>query len=220
MGSESLVNLSMQYRYIAVEGNIGAGKTTLATLLAAHYNARLVPEEFAENTFLPKFYADPGRYAFPLELSFLADRYRQLKKLLTEQDLFHSGVVSDYLFIKSKLFARINLQGDEYELFSSLFDIMDLQLPAPDLLIFLECGVDSLQQRIRKRGRDYEQGIGDDYLERVAGVYGQYLKNVQDKLLIVDAAAADFPGNPAHFERLTTILDSGEALRVRYLTFD
>src|ERR1700744_4466381 len=115
----------MSYHYIAIEGNIGSGKSTLANLLAKHYDARLVLEEFADNNFLPKFYQEPERYAFPLELSFLADRYKQLKQLAVNQDLFQQQIVSDYMFTKSKLFARINLKNDEYELFQKLFDIAD-----------------------------------------------------------------------------------------------
>src|SRR5579883_2887812 len=152
------------YRYIAIEGNIGAGKSSLANLLAKHFNARLILEEFADNTFLPKFYQDAERYAFPLELSFLADRYKQLKQISLSQDLFDQKIVSDYLFTKSKLFARINLNEAEYELFQKVFDIINPNLPNPDLLIYLNAPVSRLQQQIQKRGRAYEQNISKEYL--------------------------------------------------------
>ena len=126
----------MSYRFIAVEGNIGVGKTTLSRMIAQHYNSKLILEEFVDNNFLPKFYNNPERFAFPLELSFLADRYKQLKNLLNSQDLFQDTIVSDYLFIKSKLFAKINLKEEEYDLFQRLFDIIQLQLPEPDLLLY------------------------------------------------------------------------------------
>src|SRR5436305_3392100 len=139
----------MPARYIAIEGNIGAGKSTLARLLAERLGARLVLEEFADNTFLPKFYAEPERYAFPLELSFLADRYKQLKEFVATPELFAQQIVTDYLFIKSRLFARINLNDAEYELFARVFDVMDLHLPQPDVLLYLHAPVPILQARIR-----------------------------------------------------------------------
>lgn len=197
----------MKYRYIAIEGNIGSGKSTLANLLAEHYNARLVAEEFTDNTFLPKFYNDPVRYAFPLELSFVADRYKQLKSLLINQDIFQQTIVSDYLFIKSKLFARINLKDDEYELFQKLFDIIDVQLPRPDLLIYLHTPINKLKQHIHARGRSYEQDITAEYLENIQDVYRQYLKREIHKTLVIETANADFAANPAHFQQVVDFLE-------------
>lgn len=208
----------MTYRYIAIEGNIGAGKTTLAQKLAAHYGARLVLEEFADNTFLPKFYADPDRYAFPLELSFLADRYKQLKQLLATADLFGQVIVTDYTLTKSKLFARINLRDEEYGLFQQLFDIIDLHLPPPDLLIYLHAPVNTLQEHIRQRGRSYEQAIPDEYLSRVEEVYQQFLKQSTGKTLLIDTSKADFATRPEHFDRLIDFLESPYAFRTHYLT--
>ena len=207
----------MNYRYIAVEGNIGAGKTTLATMLAAHYNARLILEDFADNTFLPKFYAEPDRFAFPLELSFLADRYRQLKSLLAMQELFQQTVVSDYIFAKSKLFARTNLKDDEYDLFQKLFDIIDLHLPPPDVLIYLHAPVPRLQQNIHQRGRSYEQAIPNDYLLRVQHTYQQYLKQDMCKTIIVDMDEANFVANPKHFAALVDFLDRDYDFHTHYL---
>lgn len=203
------------YRYIAVEGNIGAGKTTLATRLAAYFQARPVLESFAENTFLPLFYADQERYAFPLELSFLADRYKQLSEELSPPDLFRQTVVSDYLFIKSKLFARTTLGPDEYQLFLKLFDIINLQLPQPDLLIYLSAPVPVLQQRIRTRGRTYEQDIPDDYLTRVAATYESWLKTTTCRVLFVDTVRHNFLDEGA-FSTLTDFLENPPAFRRYY----
>ena len=199
----------MQYHYIAIEGNIGAGKTTLAELLSKHYNARLILEEFADNTFLPKFYDDPKRYAFPLELSFLADRYKQLEQMLTEQDLFRQITISDYTFIKSKLFASINLEADEYNLFQKLFDIIDLQLPSPDLLIYLQAPVNLLQQHIQTRGRTYEQNISNQYLQKVSKAYHEHFLKDDQPVLVVDTERIDFLNNPLQFNRLIDFLNSG-----------
>lgn len=195
----------MQPRYIAIEGNIGAGKTTLARLLADRLDARLVLEEFADNTFLPKFYADPERYAFPLELSFLADRYKQLKDFVTP-DLFAQPVVTDYLFIKSKLFARINLSGAEYDLFARVFDVMDLHLPQPDVLLFLHAPIPTLQAHIKQRGRDYEQLIADEYLGRVSKMYEEYLSTVSLPIVMVDTSMYDFRINSGQLDRLLQLL--------------
>ena len=188
-------------KYIAIEGNIGAGKTTLAQLLAGELGARLVLEQFEDNNFLPKFYADPERYAFPLELSFLADRYKQLKDFNTP-DLFGQPVVADYLFIKSKLFARINLPDAEYELFSRVFDVMDMHLPQPDVLLYLYAPVPTLQAHIRKRGRDYEQCIADDYLARISAMYDNYLAAVQIPVVMIDTSRYNFEGDPEALKAL------------------
>jgi deoxyadenosine/deoxycytidine kinase len=210
----------MSYRFIAVEGNIGAGKSTLANMLAKHYDARLILEEFADNNFLPKFYQEPERYAFPLELSFLADRYKQLKASLLHQDLFQQKTVSDYVFTKSKLFARINLKPDEYELFQKLFDIIDLHLPPPDMMIFLHCPISKLQQNIQKRGRAYEQEIADDYLESVQNIYQTYLKQEVSKTLVIDMRKTDFIDNPNHFQQLIDFIEKDYDFKTHYLSFE
>lgn len=191
-------------RYIAIEGNIGAGKTTLARLLAARLDARLVLEEFADNTFLPKFYADPERWAFPLELSFLADRYKQLKDFVATPDLFAQPVITDYLFIKSRLFARINLDDAEFELFAKVYDVMQLHLPPPDVLLFLHAPVDTLQAHIRERGRDYEQAIADDYLNRVSKIYYEYLATLNIPVIMIDTSVLNLR---TQSDRLETLLD-------------
>src|SRR6476620_5698125 len=154
----------MKYNFVTIEGNIGAGKTTLAHLLSKHFNARLILEQFADNPFLPKFYESPQQYAFPLELFFMAERFKQLKELLQQRDLFQSVTISDYLFTKCLLFAKVNLPQDEFNLYQRLFEIIHQQLIQPDILIYLHAPVTRLQQNIRKRGRTYEQSIPDDYL--------------------------------------------------------
>src|SRR5678816_1188809 len=161
----------MNYHFITIEGNIGAGKTTLAHLLSKHYNARLVLEEFADNPFLPKFYENPAQYAFPLELFFMAERYKQLKDLIQTRDLFHSITISDYLFTKCLLFAKVNLSEDEFRLYQRLFEIIHQQLIQPDLLIYLHAPVTKLQTNIKKRNRSYEQNIPDEYLFKIQETY-------------------------------------------------
>src|SRR6478736_6265273 len=154
----------MNYHFITIEGNIGAGKTTLAHLLSKHYNARLVLEEFADNPFLPKFYENPSQYAFPLELFFMAERYKQLKDLLQTKDMFQNITISDYLFTKCLLFAKVNLPEEEFLLYQKLFDIINPQLIQPDLLIYLHAPVNKLKENIKKRNRSYEQNIDPGYL--------------------------------------------------------
>jgi deoxyadenosine/deoxycytidine kinase len=204
-------------RHIAIEGNIGAGKTTLAFLLAERLNARLVLEAFADNTFLPKFYADPERWAFPLELSFLADRYKQLKELVALPELFEQPVVTDYLFIKSKLFARINLDDAEYDLFAKVFDVMQLHLPPPDVLLFLHAPVDTLQAHIRERGRDYEQSITDSYLSRVSKMYDEYLGTLCLPVVMIDTSVFDFRENTALLNALQALISGPLAPKRHYL---
>lgn len=197
----------MQYHFITIEGNIGAGKTTLSHLLSKHYQARLILEEFADNPFLPKFYENPGQFAFPLELFFMAERYKQLKDLLQQKDLFQQVTISDYLFTKCLLFAKVNLPDDEFRLYQRLFEIIHQQLVQPDLLIYLHAPVIKLQQNIRKRNRPYEQNIADDYLFQIQETYTHYIKQHQIKTLFIDASQADFLGNPLH---LQTVIDALE----------
>jgi len=182
----------MQYKHIAIEGNIGSGKTTLATMLANDFGARLILEQFSNNPFLPKFYNDPDKHAFPLELFFMAERYYQLKNLKS-QDLFQPNIVSDYFFVKSKLFAQNNLQKDEMQLFNKLFDIMVSSLSKPDLLVYLYADINRLQQNIKKRGRDFEQNISDEYLQNIQDKYLDYLKKQDDfPVLILDVTNINF----------------------------
>lgn len=197
----------MKYNFITIEGNIGAGKTTLANMLAQHFNARLILEEFADNPFLPKFYENPKQYAFPLELFFMAERFKQLKELIQQKDLFQQITISDYLFTKCLLFAKVNLPEDEYRLYQRLFDIIHQQLVQPDILIYLHAPVDKLQENIRKRARPYEQKIPNNYLLNIQETYTHYIKQHPVKTLVVDASNADFLYNPAHLKTIITALE-------------
>jgi deoxyadenosine/deoxycytidine kinase len=197
------------YNYIAIEGAIGAGKTTLAKLMAQHYESRLVLEGFSDNEFLPKFYKDPGRYAFPLELSFLAERFQQIKKEGMGADLFNHTVISDYFLSKSVIFARTNLQDDEYRLFRELFDIMFQSVPKPDLLMYLYLPVEKLMENIRKRGRGYEQNIAPEYLHRLQSQYLEFLNKHHSglRILVLDVSEVDFVKNKKDFNSIIDIVE-------------
>jgi deoxyguanosine kinase len=182
-----------QFNYIAIEGNIGAGKTTLSTKLAEDCNAKLVLERFADNPFLPKFYKDQSRYAFPLEMSFLADRYQQLSDDLAQFDLFKDFVVADYHIFKSLIFAKVTLQEDEFRLYKTMFDIIHKEMPKPDLYVYLYQNTERLLSNIKKRGRSYEQEIPADYLEKINQGYLDYIKTQTDlNVLIIDVSDLDF----------------------------
>src|SRR5580704_14242267 len=189
--------IRMNHHFIAIEGNIGAGKTTLAHMLARHFNARLILEQFADNPFLAKFYENPAQYAFPLELFFMAERYKQLKDLVYTADLFQSVTISDYLFTKCLLFAKVNLPDQEFRLYQKLFDIIQGQVVQPDILIYLHAPVNKLQDNIRKRNRPYEQNISDEYLYDIQETYTHYIRQHNIRTLFVDVSNADFLGNEA-----------------------
>ncbi len=197
----------MKHHFITVEGNIGVGKTTLTHLLAKHFNARLILEEFADNPFLPKFYENPAQYAFPLELFFMAERYKQLKEMIHTKDLFQSVTISDYLFTKCLLFAKVNLPEEEFRLYQKLFDIIHQQLTFPDILIYLHAPVNKLQSNIRKRNRSYEQSIPDEYLFNIQETYTSYIKQHNIKTIFIDASNADFLGNEKHLQIVIDALD-------------
>jgi deoxyguanosine kinase len=197
------------YNYIAIEGNIGAGKTSLTRMIAEEYNANIILERFEDNSFLPKFYKDPVTYAFPLETSFLADRYQQLKDQLTHRDLFKTFTIADYFLDKSVIFARNNLQADEFALFSRLFTIINPSLPRPELLVYLYLDIPNLLQNIHKRGRDYEQSIQQAYLEKIQAGYLNYFRHMKEsRILIVNTNRIDFVNNPEHYRQLTDVIDS------------
>lgn len=182
--------------YIAIEGNIGAGKTSLATKIAHEFNAKLILERFADNPFLPKFYNDAARYAFPLEMSFLADRYQQISDDLSQLDLFKDFIVSDYDVFKSLIFSKVTLQEDEFKLYRKLFYLMYKDLRKPDLYVYLYQNTESLQANIKKRGRDYEQNIENDYLEKINTGYLEFLKTQTDfNVKIIDISDRDFIEN-------------------------
>lgn len=186
-------SLLMDYNFIVIEGNIGAGKTSLSHKIAEEYNAKLILEQFAENPFLPKFYKDPEKYSFPLEMSFLADRYNQLKKELSERDLFKSFTISDYYFMKSLIFSKQTLQDDEYNLYRQFFHIIYNSLPKPDLYVYLHSDVDRLLANIKSRGREYEQEISADYLLKIQESYFEFFKQQRDlSFLVIDTNEVDF----------------------------
>jgi deoxyadenosine/deoxycytidine kinase len=189
-------------RYIAVEGVIGAGKTTLARAIARRAGARLVLEEFEANPFLPAFYEDAPRWAFQTQLAFLASRFRQQKALAT-RDLFQQAVVSDYTFDKDRLFARITLSGDELQLYESLYAIMEPNAPVPDLVVYLRSSVERLLKNIALRARAYEAGMDPAYLAELSGAYDRYFTHYRKgPLLIVSASEIDFVAHPQHLEAL------------------
>jgi len=185
-----------KYNYIAIEGNIGAGKTSLASKLSHDFNAKLILERFADNPFLPKFYEDANRYAFTLEMSFLADRYQQISDDLSQLDLFKDFIVSDYDVFKSLIFSKITLNDDEFSLYRKLFYLMYKDIAKPELYVYLYQNTERLQQNIKKRGRDYEQNIADDYLEKINTGYLDFLKTQKDfNVKIIDVSDRDFVVN-------------------------
>ncbi len=186
----------INFNYIAVEGNIGAGKTSLSAMMSQDFNAKLILERFKDNPFLPKFYEDKNRYAFPLEMSFLADRYQQLSDDLAQYDLFTDFVVSDYDVFKSLIFAKITLQEDEYALYEKLFRIMYKELVKPDLYIYLYQNTERLLENIKSRGRDYEQNIQPEYLIEINKSYLAFIKSqLNIKVKIIDISELDFVNN-------------------------
>jgi len=184
------------YNYIAIEGNIGAGKTSLASRIANDFNAKLILERFKDNPFLPKFYEDQRRYAFPLEMSFLADRYQQLLEDIKQFDLFKDFVIADYDVFKSLIFAKVTLQVEEYELYKKLFHIMHKELPRPDVYIYLYQNTDRLLENILKRGRDYEKSIEGSYLAKINEGYLEFIKNQHlNSIKVIDISGMDFISN-------------------------
>jgi len=197
----------MNLDFLVIEGNIGAGKTTFAKMLGEEFDSKLILERFAENPFLPKFYNDPEKYSFPLELSFLAERYGQLKKELTNRDLFHQQTIADYYFMKSLIFAQNTLAQDEYNLYRNFFDIIYERLPKPDLFVYLHLPEDRLILQIKERGRDYEQSITSDYLKKIREGYFTFFSQQNDfPVLIVDTSGIDFVAHKEHYFLLRDIV--------------
>ncbi len=204
-----LVNNKLSY--ITIEGNIGAGKTTLASKIAKQFEAKLILEQFEDNPFLPKFYENPERYSFTLELSFLAARYRQLNEEIQSVDLFKSFTIADYYFAKSLIFSKSTLQDDEFNLYRQLFDIIYKQLPFPDVYVYLHVDVDRLISNIKMRGRIYEQDINADYLLGIQNSYLSFFKSINDfPIVIADCTDIDFVNNEVHYKKLLKIIFEGE----------
>lgn len=194
-------------QFLVIEGNIGVGKTSLSKKIAEDYNAKLILEQFADNPFLPKFYEDQERYSFSLELSFLADRYNQIKKQILNPDLFHSFLVADYYFAKSSIFSQNTLKDDEFHLFRQIFDIISESMPKPDLYVYLHADTNSLLKNIEKRGRSFEQNIKSDYLKKIQKSYFHFLKQITTfPVLIIDINNIDFIDNPDHYKVLREVI--------------
>ena len=211
--------MTIPYNYIAIEGNIGAGKTTLATRMSQQFNTRLILEQFEDNSFLPKFYEDPARYAFPLELSFLADRFQQLKSKLAVQDMFHPVTIADYFILKSLIFAKKTLSSEEFTLYSRLFSIIENALPKPDLLVYLYLDISRLQSNIRTRGRVYEQKIEDDYLRKIQEGYLDYIKQQQGlRVLLIDTNKLDFVAHQEDYDKLIEIITQDYPVGIHRIT--
>lgn len=188
------------YNYIAIEGNIGAGKTSLAKMISSEFNAKLILERFADNPFLPKFYKEPQRYAFTLEMSFLADRYQQISDDLSQLDLFMDFIVSDYDVFKSLIFSKITLSEEEFKLYRKLFYLMYQEIAKPDLYVYLYQDTERLKENIKKRGRDYELNIDADYLNKINSGYLEYLKNHKEmNVKIIDISDKDFIANRSDY---------------------
>jgi len=202
------ISLVEKYNYIAIEGNIGSGKTTLSKMIGDDFNAKLVLERFADNPFLPKYYADMERYAFSLEMSFLADRYQQLSDDLAQFDLFKNFIVSDYYIFKSLIFAQVSLPKEEYALYRRMFDIMYKEITKPDLYIYLYQKTERLIENIKKRGRDYEQNIAPEYLEKIHQGYTNFIKTEQNlNTLVIDVSEYDFANNTEDYASIIKLIN-------------
>ncbi len=201
----------MNINYLVIEGNIGAGKTTLAQMISRDYNAKLVLEQFADNPFLPKFYQEPDKYSFPLEMSFLAERYNQLNRELQNFDLFSSFTVSDYYFMKSLIFAQNTLQADEYKLYQQFFKIIYEKMPKPDLYVYLHLDTENLLHNIGARGREYEKQIDPGYLEKIGQGYFNFFKQQGDfPIVIIDTNGIDFVHKTDHYKILLDVIFKNE----------
>ena len=204
-----------QVNYLTIEGNIGSGKTSLAQMIAEDFNGKLILERFKDNPFLPKFYEDQTRFAFPLEMSFLADRHQQLMDDISQLDLFSDFAISDYNPNKSLIFSKVTLQEDEYALYKKIFDIMYNEVPKPDVYVYLYQNIERLLSNIKKRGRDYEQNIEPDYLKRIHDGYLNFF-NSQNKIdvKIIDISDLDFV---AHREDYLFLLNEISKLNLKAL---
>jgi len=197
----------LDYNYLVIEGNIGAGKTSLANMLAKDTGRRIILEKFSDNPFLAKFYEDPDRYAFQLELSFLSERYQQIKTELGQPDLFGQGIISDYYLAKSYIFSKHNLKDDEMVLFGKLFTIINVHAPHPDLYIYLHLPVDRLLENIKMRGRDYEQNISATYLKEVQdGYFGFFKSQTEIKIVVIDTSKIDFVNRDSDYQLIKKII--------------
>lgn len=194
---------ALPHQFIAIEGNIGAGKTTLCQMIAEDYNCRLILEQFAENPFLPFFYENPERYAFPVELFFMTERHKQLQEELPQGSLFQQSVIADYFFLKTLLFAKNNLHEEEYRLFNRLFNLLSASFPKPDLLVYLHRPVPNLLENIQKRGRIFEQEISAEYLSKIQQTYFDFFKMETNlPIIILELEKTDFQLNKSNYQQI------------------
>jgi len=210
--------MNTNYRYIAIEGNIGAGKTTLCKMLEADHSCRLILEQFTDNPFLPSFYQNPERYAFPVELFFMTERHKQLQEHFAAPDLFQNFTVSDYFFVKTLLFAQNNLKSEEFRLFQRLFHILNATFPKPDMIVYLHRSVEDLLKNIQHRGREYEQQISADYLAKIQAAYLNYLKNITDiPVLILYMDGIHFWKDRGAYDKIVDCISQQHLPRVHHL---
>jgi deoxyadenosine/deoxycytidine kinase len=208
----------MKHKYIAIEGNIGAGKTTLCNMLAKEWNCSKILEQFTDNPFLPHFYSQPERYGFPVELFFMTERHKQLQEFFAKPNLFKTCTVADYFFVKTLLFAQHTLQDEEYRLFQRLYNILTASFPQPDLIVYLHRSVPDLQRNIRHRGRDYEQNIADEYLHTVQTSYLNYLKALTDvPVLLLYVDGVRFWEDETAYQKIVDCISESYSPRVYHL---
>ncbi len=199
----------LPYSYISIEGNIGAGKTTLATLLSEQFNCKLILEQFTDNPFLPYFYNDPERYAFPLELFFMTERYKQMQLMLPQQELFRDLTLSDYFFTKTLLFARNNLKDEEFRMFQKMFHTLSASFPKPEMILYLHRSVNSLMDNIQKRGRAYEASITKEYLKSIQDVYFEYFRmETSIPVVVLDVDKIDFVNDKSYYNEIVNCLST------------
>jgi deoxyadenosine/deoxycytidine kinase len=211
----------MHYKFIAIEGNIGAGKTTLAQLLSEEHSGRLILEEFDENPFLSKFYHDQEKYALQLEMSFLIDRYKQLNTIMSQPSIFTSFTVSDYMLAKSQLFAKINLTPGDFKLYSQFFHLINKKLPKPEIIFYLHAETDQLQRNIRKRGRPYEQGINRHYLGKIERIYFEYFKQTPGlRVVIIDVNDKDWVSDMYAYKSLLKVFEEPYTVGLNYIRLE
>jgi deoxyguanosine kinase len=207
------------YNFIAIEGNIGAGKTTVCTMLAEEFSCRLILEQFTDNPFLPLFYDQPERYGFPVELFFMTERHKQLQEAFASIDMFTPLSIADYFFLKTLLFAKNNLIEEEFRLFQRLFDVLNATFPKPDILVYLHRSVDDLMFNIKKRGRQFETDISAEYLTEIQNVYFEYFRTEKSlPIVIIDVENIDFINDKKAYEKLINILTQSFSNGVHRLT--
>ena len=211
-------NKALKYSYIAIEGNIGAGKTTLSEMLAKEHNYRLILEQFTDNPFLPLFYENPERYAFQVELFFMTERYKQLQENYSTLNLFQQNTIADYFFLKTLLFANSNLLSEEKRLFQQLFHTLNARFPNPEILVYLHRPVPELKSYIHKRGRSMEESIDPIYLEKVQKAYFGFFKTEPNfPVLVIDLEGVDFVQSPEAYEQITELLCQEHEPKVHFL---